>query len=175
MRINCCFNRLGTTSIRVGTYSNPNSNTECKSIDRDGVFVCNSALPGTNVGLTRIAVGLSDSNIGHFSEIRAYTWVPFDESNSTLSAYFMPNESLINSFHIEESLPTGTNALTSVGGLKTDTLFSTGPAVNCWWMMNLGSSMHIKVVLIIGDYSTKENTRDWILTVGNDPNPLLNP
>jgi hypothetical protein len=42
-------------------------------------------------------------------------------------------------------------------------------------MMDLGSLMHVKVVLIIGDYSTKANTQDWKLTVGNNPNPLLNP
>jgi hypothetical protein len=63
----------------------------------------------------------------------------------------------------------------STGGLKTDTLFTTGPAANCWWMMNLGSSMHVKVVLIIGNYATMSNTKDWILTVGNYPNPLQNP
>jgi hypothetical protein len=42
-------------------------------------------------------------------------------------------------------------------------------------MMNLGSSMHVKVELIIGDYKNKVNTQDWKLTVGNNPNPLLNP
>jgi hypothetical protein len=41
-------------------------------------------------------------------------------------------------------------------------------------MMNLGSSMHVKVALIIGDYLTKANTKDWKLTVGTNPNPLLN-
>jgi hypothetical protein len=87
----------------------------------------------------------------------------------------MPNGSLINSVHIEENLPTGPDHLTSVGGIKTDDFFSTAPAVNCWWMMNLRSSMHVKVVLIIGDYSTKANTQDWKLTVGDNPNPLLNP
>jgi hypothetical protein len=61
------------------------------------------------------------------------------------------------------------------GGIRTDDLFWTGPAMNCWWMMNLGSSMHVKVVLIIGDYVNKVNTQDWKLTVGNDLNPLLNP
>ena len=25
------------------------------------------------------------------------------------------------------------------GGLSTNSLFSTGPAVNCFWMMNIGS------------------------------------
>ena len=35
--------------------------------------------------------------------------------------------------------------------------------------------MHVKVVLIIGDYETQANTQDWKLTVGNNPDPLLNP
>jgi hypothetical protein len=35
--------------------------------------------------------------------------------------------------------------------------------------------MHVKIVLIIGDYKNKANTRDWILTVGDNPDPLLNP
>jgi hypothetical protein len=101
--------------------------------------------------------------------------VPFDETNSTLSANVMPNSSLINSMRINEPQPTGGCENTGVGGIKDDDLFSTGSAVNCWWMMNLGSSMHVKVVLIIGDYLTKANTQDWILTVGYNPNPLLNP
>ena len=83
----------------------------------------------------------------------------------------MPNVSLVNSVHINEALPTSV----TVGGIKTDTLFSTGPATNCFWMMDLGSSKHVKVVLIIGDYVTKANTQDWKLTVGNNPDPLLNP
>jgi hypothetical protein len=52
---------------------------ECKSIDRGGVFVCDSPLTGTNVGLTRTAVGISDGNSYNIAEIRAYVWVPFDE------------------------------------------------------------------------------------------------
>ena len=35
--------------------------------------------------------------------------------------------------------------------------------------------MHVKAVLIIGDYVTKTNTQDWVLTVGHNSNPLLNP
>jgi hypothetical protein len=81
----------------------------------------------------------------------------------------MPNTSLVDSVIINEPLPTF-----DLGGIKTDGLFSTGPAINCWWMMNLGSSLHVKVVLIIGDYATKANTNDWKLTVGNNLNPLLN-
>ena len=106
MRADMCFTRIGTTSIRVGTNSDPTQNTECQSIDRDGVFVCNSPLPGTYVGLLRTAIGFSDDNRYNFGEIRAYTWIPFDELSSTLSSNVMQNASLINSVHINESLPT---------------------------------------------------------------------
>ncbi len=145
MRAESCFNRIGTTSIRVGTNSDVNLNTECKSIDRDGVFVCNRPLTGTYVGLLRTAIGLSEGDSYNIGEIRAYTWIPFDELSSTLSSNVMPNASLINSVHINESLPTGPDPLKSVGGLKTDTFFSTGPATNCWWIMNLGSSIAVRV------------------------------
>ena len=100
------FNRIGITSIRIGTNVNPNSNAECKSIDREGIFVCTTSLSGTNVGLTRTAIGNSPDNCYHFSEIRAYTWVPFDQTTRTLSADVMPNASLINSVRIATPLPT---------------------------------------------------------------------
>jgi hypothetical protein len=45
----------------------------------------------------------------------------------------MPNTSLLASVMINEPLPTFL-----LGGIRTDDLFSTGPATNCWWMMNLG-------------------------------------
>ena len=35
--------------------------------------------------------------------------------------------------------------------------------------------MHVKAVLLIGNYQTKANTRNWILTVGNYSDPILNP
>jgi hypothetical protein len=91
----------------------------------------------------------------------------------------MPNASLQNSVRF--------NLQNSLIGIKTDDLFSTGPKANCYWMMDLGSSMHIKVVLIIGDYNNepvtnghffyfadKPNTNDWYLTVGENSNPLQN-
>jgi hypothetical protein len=34
--------------------------------------------------------------------------------------------------------------------------------------------MHVKAVLLIGDYANKENTMDWVLNVGDDENPLNN-
>ena len=35
--------------------------------------------------------------------------------------------------------------------------------------------MHVKVVVIMGDWLTKTNTQDWELRVGDSPDPLLNP
>ena len=59
----------------------------------------------------------------------------------------MPNTSLIYSVHVNiAGLASSTN-----GAMRHDTLFSTGPAVNSWWMMNLGSKIHVKVVLVYGD------------------------
>ena len=72
------YSRIGITSIRVGNNANPNSNAECKSIDREGIFVCTTPLTGTNVGLTRTVSRTGADNYYHISEIRAYTWVPFD-------------------------------------------------------------------------------------------------
>ena len=139
MRTNCCYCRIGIASITVGTNPNPNLNAVCKAnIDRDGIYVCDTPLTGTYVGLTRTAIGGSDGNNWHFAEIRAYPWVPFDELTSTLSADVMPNASLVNSVHINEPLPTCIPG--GVGGIKDDDLFSTGPATNCYWMMDLGSS-----------------------------------
>ena len=92
-------------------------------MDRDGVYVCTTPLKGANTGITRILGGVDYYNI---AELRAYSWVPFDELTSTLSADVMPNASLVNSVHI--SLP-------APGGISLNTLFSTGPAVNCYWKM----------------------------------------
>ena len=77
-RPDCCWSRIVTTSIRVGTNPDPNSNDECKSIDRDGVFRCTNPLTGNQVGVMRTAPGTSDLPYYHFAEIRAYTWVAFD-------------------------------------------------------------------------------------------------
>ena len=64
-------------------------------------------------------------------------------------------------------------------GLKANTLFSTGPAVNCYWKMDLGTSMHVKAVLIVGqvlDTNAGISTlANWKLTVGESSVPTLNP
>jgi hypothetical protein len=60
-----------------------------------------------------------------------------------------------------------------------NTLFETGPAMNCFWKMDLRSSKHVKAVLIIGDvldaYTSNTTLRDWKLTVGDNSDPLRNP
>ena len=71
----------------------------------------------------------------NFAEIRAYKWIPLDETNSIISADVMPNYTLINSVHLTTLRSTDKN----YGGLSTNSLFSTGPAVNCFWKMNIGS------------------------------------
>jgi len=133
------------------------------------MFICTTPLIGIHVGLIRSNIGNSSDNFWHFAEIRAYIWIAFDSTN-ILSSNFMPNASLENSVRINEVLPSN-----DVGGIKTDDFFLTGPHINCWWMMNLGSKMHVKVVLVIGDVETKANTQDWKLTVGDHSDPLMNP
>ena len=41
-------------------------------------------------------------------------------------------------------------------------------------MMNLGQSLHVKAVLLIGDVNNKANTADWKVTVGDNPDQNLN-
>ena len=80
----------------------------------------------------------------------------------------MPNLTLQNSVNPSNTI-----------GLQANTLFVTGPALNCFWKMDLGYSKHVKAVLIIGDVGdilTKLTTLgDWKLTVGDNLDPLLNP
>ena len=139
--------RFGISAIRVGNNANPTLNAECVSIDKDGMYSCTSPLKGTHVGITRTSIGNSPDSYYAVGEIRAYTWAPCDESTCTLSANVMPNTSLIDSVHVNIA---GAASSTN-GAMRHDTLFSTGPAVNSWWMMDLGSKIHVKVVLVYGD------------------------
>ena len=72
----------------------------------------------------------------------------------------MPNLTLNNSVHLVSST-TGPNI-----GLMANTLFSTGPAVNCFWKMDLGFSMHVKAVLVVGDVA--DIYANWKLTIGDN-------
>ena len=49
----------------------------------------------------------------------------------------------------------------NTGGMRTDDLCTTGPAINCFLPMNLGLFKHLKFVLINGDFNIKVNTQDW--------------
>jgi hypothetical protein len=101
------------------------------------------------------------------AELRAYCWIPYDETNFILTADALSNPTLINSIRLVSSPEVKV-------GIKINTLFSTGPEVNCYWKMQLSKSLHVKAVLLIGDFVTKTNTQDWKLTVGDNADPLLN-
>ena len=79
-------------------------------------------MSGNFLGLTRTG---QNANYG-IIEIWAYNWVPFDETNSLLSSDVLPNATLVYSVHLVSSTP---------NGITANTLFSTGPGVNCYWMM----------------------------------------
>jgi hypothetical protein len=161
-------NKIATTSIRVGNDVNPRNNSICFSnINQDGVYFCPADLFGKFVGVERTGQ-MIDFII---REIWAYSWAPFDENNSIISAYEINNPTLGNSVHLVSS------PIQNVG-IMANTLFETGPAMNCFWKMDLGSSKHVKSVLIIGDVldsGTSQTTLgDWKLTVGNNSDPLQN-
>ena len=103
---------------------NPRNNAVCyANIDRDGVYICGGTLEGAFVGLTRDSGQYDWFNI---AELRAYPWVPFDETNSIITCSSMPNGTLDNSVHLLSD---------PNGGLISNSFFTTGPTVNCWWMM----------------------------------------
>jgi hypothetical protein len=37
-------------------------------------------------------------------------------------------------------------------GINKNSLFTTGPAINCYWMMKLKEKMHVKSLLVIGKF-----------------------
>ena len=80
----------------------------------------------------------------------------------------MPNGTLNNAVHLVSSSTINI-------GLMANTIFSTGPAVGCYWKMDLGTSMHVKAVLVIGDVIDinygSSNLKNWKLTVGNNSDP----
>jgi hypothetical protein len=132
------------------------------------VYVCPVNLFGNFVGIERTG----QTNAYYVREIWAYSWEPFDENSSILSGDVMLNPTLSNSVHLVSS------PIKNVG-IKANTLFETGPAMNCFWKMDLGSSKHVKAVLIIGDVldalTSITTLGDWKLTVGDNADPLLNP
>ena len=86
---------IAGTSIRVGTSATVTSNAVCKSgINNQGMFICDSPLTGTNLGLVRES---TNTNYYLWCEIRAYEFLPLTITDSMLSTNTMPNASLINS------------------------------------------------------------------------------
>ena len=63
----------------------------------------------------------------------------------------MPNATLINSIQINT---VDTDPSATSGAMATDDKFTTGAASNCFWMMELSATMHVKVVTMLGDYAT---------------------
>jgi hypothetical protein len=117
----------------------------------DGIYKCTTLLIGKFVGALRIGEIYPETRLYSIREIWAFAWVPFDETNSFLSSDVVPNLTLNNSVHILSNPTEGF-------GLKSNTLFSTGPAVNCFWKMDLKTSLHVKAVLVIGDWETCATT-----------------
>ena len=106
----------------MGYDVNPRNNSVCYlPVDRDGVYICNPPLSGTFFGMTR---DTSEWDSYNFAELRAYPWIPFDETNSVITSDVMPNASLANSVHFASDPNTG---------LEFNSYFSTGPAPNCFW------------------------------------------
>ena len=161
---NSLVERLAFTSIRVGNDPHPGNNVECVgSIDRDGVYECPTPLKGNYVGFVRTGSSLKYG----VREIWAFVWHTLKEPDFILSSDVMPNLTLANSLFILSSPVNGE-------GMRIDNLFITGPAINCYWLMNLKKNMHVKALLVIGDFPNGGNSRlsDWKVTVGNNPYPL---
>ena len=102
-------------------------------------------------------------------EIWAFVWHTLKEPDFILSSNVMPNLTLANSLVLLSSPVNGE-------GITINNLFITGPAINCYWLMNLKQNMHVKALLAIGDFQTETTTRlnDWKVTVGNNQDPLEN-
>ena len=98
------------------------------------------------------------------NEIRAYSWLPIDASTVLVTTNTMPNLTLIDSTRI--------NIVTSGNTILNDDVFTSSSETNSYWLMNLSTRKHVKVVLAFGQ---KSISGDWVLRVGDDPNPLNNP
>ena len=78
----------------------------------------------------------------------------------------MPNLTIINSTRIN-ILSSSVNQT-----IIDDDKFTSSSGTDSYWMMNLKTSQHVKVVLVFGELNV---SGDWVLTVGDNPNPLTNP
>jgi hypothetical protein len=142
--------------------SNPRQNNACRSnIDRDGLFNCETPITGIYVGFTRDS---ESTEILNLNEIRAYSWLPIDASTMIVTTLTMPNLTIINSTRINLSEPNQT--------ILDDDKFTSSSGTDSYWMMNLKSSQHVKVVLVFGELN---GSGDWVLTVGDKQYPSDNP
>ena len=154
----------------MGTNSNPLLNNPCgPNIDRDGLYVCPTPLTGNYVGAYR---DTDSTEPYHLSEIRAYSWLPIDASTVLVTTNTMPNLTLIYSTRINIAT-SGNTILNDAHTILNDDVFtSSSETTNSYWLMNLSTRKHVKVVLAFGQ---KSISGDWVLRVGDDPNPLNNP
>jgi hypothetical protein len=84
----------------------------------------------------------------------------------------MPNLTLIYSTRINIAT-SGNTILNDAHTILNDDVFtSSSETTNSYWLMNLSTRKHVKVVLAFGQ---KSISGDWVLRVGDDPNPLNNP
>ena len=153
----------------MGTNSNPLLNNPCgPNIDRDGLYVCPTPLTGDYVGAYRDSDSLDYYNV---SEIRAYSWLPIDASTVLVTTNTMPNLTLIDSTRIN-IVTSGNTIQNDAHTILNDDVFTSSSETNSYWLMNLSTRKHVKVVLAFGQ---KSISGDWVLRVGDDPNPLNNP
>ena len=124
----------------MGTNSNPLLNNPCgPNIDRDGLYVCPTPLTGNYVGAYRDSVELNYYNL---NEIRAYSWLPIDPSTVFVTTNTIPNLTIINSTRI--------NIVTSGNTILNDDVFTSSSETNSYWLMNLITRKHVKVVVAVG-------------------------
>ena len=109
------------------------------NIDRDGLYVCPTPLTGNYVGFYRASTSTDYFNL---NEIRAYSWLPIDASTVIVTTNTMPNLSIINSTRI--------NIATAGGTILNDDVFTSSSGTNSYWLMNLGTRKHVKVVIAFG-------------------------
>jgi hypothetical protein len=96
-------------------------------------------MTGTYVGFTRDSASTDVFNV---NEIRAYSWLPIDASTVIVTTGTMPNLTIINSTRINLSEPNQT--------ILDDDKFTSSSGTDSYWMMNLKTRQHVKVVLVFG-------------------------
>jgi hypothetical protein len=78
-------------------------------------------------------------------EIWAFAWYTLKEPDFILISDVDTNTTKGNSLVLLSSPINGE-------GINKNSLFTTGPAINCYWMMKLKEKMHVKSLLVIGKF-----------------------